>query len=262
LNKILSLSQDARQQGVIAASTGNHGLGVALAAKQTQVNATIFLPENASQFKKDTITLLGAKIQDVKGDCLQAELEAREAAEKQNKIFISPYNDPQVIAGQGTIGVELILQAKNLDVVFIAVGGGGLISGIGTYLKAVSPHTKIVACSPENASAMYACLKAQKIIMVNEQPTLSESTAGNIEPGSITFEICQNVIDECILVSEQEIISAMQRLATQERWLVEGATALALAAFLKTKEQYQGKNVGVLLCGRNIEFAKFLQAVS
>lgn len=262
LNKILSLSPEERNKGVIAASTGNHGLAIAYAAGLAQTRATIFLPQSASEYKKDSILLHGATIEYIDGDCLAAELTARIYAKEKGKVFISPYNDIDVIAGQGTIALEMHSQQQTFDAVFVSVGGGGLISGVGSFIKHVSPQTKVIACWPYEACAMYECLKAGSIILAEEQPTLSEATAGNVEPDSITFEICQQIIDQCLLVSEQEISRAMLLLAEQERWITEGSAGVALAAFLQVQEQYKGKNVAILVCGRNITLSHFLSTIS
>lgn len=177
------------------------------------------------------------------------------------RVFISPYNDQTVIAGQGTIGLELFRQNKNLDAVFISVGGGGLISGIASYLKQKRPATQIIGCYPENAPIMHECIKAGKIIPVAEQPTLSDATAGNLEPGSITFPLCRDFIDHHVLVSEDEIKQALRLLADTERMIVEGAAGVALAAFLKMANSLKGKNVAIVLCGRNINFSKFIEVI-
>jgi len=261
LNKILSLSDSEKQKGVIAASSGNHGQGVALAAQIMQVSATIYVPEDASQIKIDLIKAYGAKVKICPGNCLNSEIEARKVAEENSINFISPYNDHTVIAGQGTIGIELIEQCQNLDAVFISVGGGGLISGIATYLKQVKPNTKIIACWPENAPTMFECIKAGKIIEVEEKQTLSDGTAGGVEPGAITLPICSDLIDDFSLVSENEIKSAMKLLAKNERFIIEGAAGVAMAGFLKNHEKFEGKNVAIVLCGRNIDYEKYIEAI-
>jgi threonine dehydratase len=261
LNKVLSLSEAERVKGVIAASTGNHGQGVALAAKIVGIPATIYVPHDASPMKLKSIQSLAAQVEICDGDCLAAEIQARNVAENEGRVFISPYNDQTVIAGQGTIGLELLRQNKNLDAVFVSVGGGGLISGIASYLKQKSPATQIIGCYPENAPVMYECIKAGKIIPVAEQPTLSDATSGNLEPGSITFPLCRDLIDHHVLVSENEIKQAIRLLAETERIIVEGAAGVALAAFLKMASSLQGKNVAIVLCGRNINFSKFMEAV-
>lgn len=262
LNKILSLSKVERDKGIIAASTGNHGLGVAKAAESTQTPATIFVPETASSTKVKQIESLGASIVRVSGDCLQAEQQARKEATAQQKTFISPYNDESIIAGQGTIGLELIQQAKALDAVFISVGGGGLVSGIASAIKVLSPQTKIIGVWPKHAPAMYESIRAGKIITVDEKPTLSDATAGGIEQGAITFPICQHLIDDCLLVTEEEIQSAMTLLNETEGFRVEGAAGVALAGFIQTSEQYRNQNVAIILCGGNITKEDFALTIT
>ena len=168
------------------------------------------------------------------------------------RVFISPYNDLDVVAGQGTIAVELHQQVPQLDAVFVAVGGGGLIGGIGSYLKSVSPSTEIVGCWPETSPVLYECLRAGRVIDVAERPTLSESTAGGLEPGSVTLPLCQSVIDRGILVSEAEIRAALRLILETEHWLVEGAAAVAVAAFRQDARRWDGKRVAIVLCGRNV----------
>jgi threonine dehydratase len=192
---------------------------------------------------------------------LDVELEARRQAELHGKTYISPYNDIDVVAGQGTIGVELARQAPDLAAVFVSVGGGGLISGIGTALKRLSPHTRVVGVWPENSPCMLAAMKAGAIVDVEESPTLSDATAGAVEAGSVTFPICSEVIDDTLTVTETEIASAMRTVAQTDRWIIEGAAGVAVAGLLKSTAQYQGRKVAAIVCGRNIAFDKFLRAI-
>jgi threonine dehydratase len=257
-NKILSLDDEQLRGGVIAASTGNHGMGVCYAARHAGTTATIYLPRDVSEQKLETIKQLGGIPILSAGDCLEAEYSAREAARESGRVFISPYNDSQVIAGQGTIGAELARQLSRIDAVFVAVGGGGLIAGIAAYLKSAGPHTRIVGCWPENSRPIYECLRAGKIIEVPEEPTVSESTAGGVEEGSITFTLCQQLIDDYSLVSEAEIIEAMRSIFHEEHWIIEGSAGVAVAAYLKEREKYAGQNVAIILCGRNIASTKLM----
>ena len=251
-HKLARLTPEQAVAGVIAASNGNHGLGVAAAAQARGVSAEVYVSSQVSPAKARRIEALGALIRQAGEDPLAAEVAARRAAESSGKVFISPYNDLDVVAGQGTIAVELCRQLPRIDAVFVAVGGGGLIAGIGSYLKAVTPATEIVGCWPANSPVMHACMKAGAIVDVPELPTLSESTAGGLEPGSITLELCRSVVDRAVFVSEAEIQSAMERVLSQEHWLIEGAAAVAVAAFLKDAGRYAGKNVVVVICGRNV----------
>lgn len=252
MSKLTSLPGEKLESGVVAASMGNHGLAVAYAAGARGIAAEIYLPRVVSPSKAEMIRSLGASVIFEGDNCLHAESRARHQAERSGKVFISPYNDPQVIAGQGTLGTELHRQLPGFDAVFIAVGGGGLIAGIGSYLKSVNSGVEVVGCWPENSRVLYESLRAGRILDFPEKPTCSESTAGGVEPGSITFPLCQQVIDRCVLVSETEIREAMRLLLEKEHWLVEGAAGVALAAFLTERERYTGKNIVVVLCGRNI----------
>jgi threonine dehydratase len=251
-NKILLLTPAQAVTGVIAASNGNHGLGVAAAARRAGIAAEVYVSSHVSPGKAQRIEQLGARLHRAGDDPLTAELVARAAAERSGKVFISPYNDMEVLVGQGTISVELLRQFPQVDAVFVAVGGGGLIGGIGAYLKHASPATEVVGCWPQNSPVLYQSMKAGKILEVPEEPTLSESTAGGLEPGSVTLEVCRRVIDRSVLVSEEEILSAMRRVRSAKGWMIEGAAGVALAAFLKEAERYRDKTVVIVICGGNL----------
>jgi threonine dehydratase len=251
-NKILSLTRGQADAGVIAASNGNHGLGVAAAAKRAGIGAEVYVSAHVSPKKAQRIEQLGATIRRFGADPLEAEIAARAAADKSGKVFISPYNDLDVMAGQGTIALELLEQLGRVDAVFVAVGGGGLIGGIGAYLKSVSPQTEVVGCWPQNSPVLYESLKAGKILDVPEQATISESTAGGLEPGSVTLDVCRNVIDRCVLVSEEEILASMRLIDQKKGWLIEGAAGVAVAAFAKEAAQNRGKMAAIVICGGNL----------
>ena len=251
-NKIAILTAEQAALGVVTASNGNHGLGVAAAAQARGIAAEVFVSTHVSAAKARRIEAMGARIHCAGDDPLTAELAARRAAEASGRVFISPYNDLDVMAGQGTIAVELEFQTPRVDAVFVAVGGGGLIGGVGAYLKAVSPQTEIVGCWPENSPVMQRCLQAGSIVEVEERPTLSESTAGGLEPGSVTFEVCRRVIDRSVLVSEEEILHAMRMILETEHWVIEGAAGVAVAAFLREAPRWRGKNAVIVICGRNV----------
>jgi threonine dehydratase len=251
-NKIALLTPAQAAAGVVAASNGNHGLGVAAAARARGIAAEVYVSAQVSPAKAQRIAACGATLRQSGSDPLAAELAARRAADESGRVFISPYNDLDVVAGQGTLAVELHQQVPNLDAVFVAVGGGGLIGGIGSYLKSVSPHTRIVGCWPENSPVLYECLRAGRIVDVAEQPTLSESTAGGLEPESVTLPVCRTVIDQSVLVSENEIRDAIRLVLQTEHWLIEGAAAVAVAAFRRDAARWAGKRVAIILCGRNV----------
>jgi threonine dehydratase len=253
LNKILSLKNSTAK--IVTASTGNHGLGVANALAVVRRDGTIYLPHGASAAKVEAIKMRGVPVEFYGQNCEETERYVRTIAEKSEQVYVSPYNDMDVMAGQGSIGVELLRQLPSLETVFVSVGGGGLISGIAAYLKAVNHKIEVVGCLPENAPVMYECIKAGKIIDVPEKPTLSDATAGGIETGSITFDICRQFVDNYILVTEEEIEASMKLVLKHHHLIIEGSAGVAVAALIKEKEKYKGKNAAVLICGGNVSEA-------
>ena len=250
MNKILNLSD--KSISVVAASSGNHGAAVAYSLRNLKMKGLVYVPENAAPSKVKLIKKYGVKVRYYGNDFLIAESSAISYAKENNLSFVSPYNDIDVISGQGTIGVEMINQMKDLDVVFITVGGGGLISGVGGYLKSINSNIKIIGCSPENSPVMKISLNKGKIIEFDSLPTLSEGSAGGIEKDSITYNFCEEFIDDFYLVSEEEIIENIKFFIANEKLLIEGAAAVSVAAFLKNKKLFKGMNVGIVICGGNI----------
>jgi len=272
IHRLCTLSDKQRDRGVVTASSGNHGAGVAYGSQRLNVNSIVFVPENTPPAKLAGIERYGATVKRFGDDCVLTEQEARRYGEETGRVYISPYNDHDVMVGQGSIGVEIASQWQTIghpqpptpypDAVFIALGGGGLISGVGSYLKSRESQIKIVACSPANSPAMHACLEAGAIIDVACADTLSDSTAGGVEQGSLTFPICQQVIDQSILVTEAEIREAMHCFITDHHMMIEGAAGVAVAALLKTKADYVDKNVVIVICGANIGLNKLNAVLS
>ena len=261
LNRVLTLSEEERENGVVAASSGNHGIAAAQAAIGGGVDATIYLPDSVSSYKLSNMKRLGVKTVLVPGPYSNCERAAREVSRQQGKTFLSPYSDPYVIAGQGTIGLEMARQCPDLAAVFTSVGGGAMISGIGSYLKSINPEIEIIGCWSEKAAAMYECLQKGEIYDVVEYDTLADGSAGGVEQGAITFPICQRVIDRQVLVSETEIAMAMRDTAANERYIIEGSAGAAVAAALKTAGDYRGRTIAVVICGRNIALDAFRSAL-
>jgi len=252
INKLLSLEDHEKQQGVISASTGNHGAAVAYAAGQLGIKCTIYVPDDASPAKLDNMKQFGAEIEFYGDDCIKAEAKAREISISKGRTYVSPYNDPYIIAGQGTIGAEIESQCDGLDAVIISVGGGGLIGGTAGFLKSIWPHIHVIGCSPENSAVMIHSIKAGEILEISSKPTLSDGTAGGVEGNSITFPICCDMIDETVLVTEKEIKDAMITYMDKEHQLLEGAAGTVVATLLKKKNDLIGKRVGLVICGGNI----------
>lgn len=250
--KINSLSAAERARGVIAASTGNHGAAVALAASHRSVAAKVFVARGADPGKVGKIEALGAVIEVVDGDPVVAELAAREAAAASGAAYISPYNDATVVAGQGTIAVELLRQLPNLAGVVVAVGGGGLIAGVAATLRVHLPAARVIAASAANSAAMHHAVAAGSIHEVDHEPTLSDGTAGGVETGSVTFPLCRQLVDEWHLVGEAAIAAAMLRYMDSNDELIEGSAGLALAAV--PLADIAGP-VAVVICGGNVTAA-------
>jgi threonine dehydratase len=215
----------------------------------------VFVPKGASPAKVAAMERLGAEVCFHGEDSLEAEVHAREFAHRNQKTYVSPYNDLDVIAGQGTAGIEIARDLSRVDRVFVSVGGGGLIAGIGCYLKAIHPGVRLVGCSPANSCVMIESLRAGRILELESKPTLSDGTAGGVEAGAITFPLCRDLIDECVLVSEAEIAAAMRNFIESHHMLIEGSAAVALAALGKLPPDPGTTHDVVVLCGGNVSFA-------
>ncbi len=252
LNKILSLSPDERARGIVTASTGNHGAACAFAMQQVGANGIVFVPETALETKLAAIRRLGAEIRTFGRDSVETERHARGFADASGMTYVPPYNDPYVVGGQGTIAKELLEQLPDLDALFVAVGGGGLIGGIASYLKAEKPAVQVFGSSPENSQVMAKSVEAGELLDLPSLPTLSDGTAGGVEAGSITFPLCRDNVDRYISVSEDEIAASLRDFMGAQHMLIEGSAAVPIAAFLKVAEQLSGQRVAIVLCGANI----------
>ena len=252
ISKITSLNTDQKNKGVVTASTGNHGAAVSLGMKILDLNGKIVVPKNIARNKLENIKNLGGTVEFYGKDCIESEFRAQEISNETGSTYISPYNDPMIVAGQGTIGIELDNELNNIDEVIVSVGGGGLISGIGGYLKQVQPKVQMVACSPKNSCVMYESLNAGRILDLPSKQTLSDGTAGGVEEGSITFDICKEIIDDFVLVSEKEIVLGIRKAINDHHQLIEGSAGVAIAAFIKRKNRLLGKTVVIIICGGNI----------
>lgn len=254
-NKVKILKElypEQSQKGLVTASTGNHGIACMQAAKTCGYSMEIFSQESMSQSKMDTLQMYGAKVTRFGKDCMEAEVKARQTAQERGQLYISPYNDWDVAAGQGTIGYEIYADLPSVDVVLVSVGGGGLIGGIASYLKSKNPHIKVIGCQPRNSKVMYESVKAGRLVHEESADTLSDGTAGDIEDESITFPLCQRFVDDWILVDEQQISDAVFFMLDKHHKLVEGSAGVPIAALLANKEKFKDKKIVIVLCGANI----------
>ena len=257
LNKLLNIKKLESAKPVITASTGNHGLGFARAVGITGLRGTVYLPHGASEAKIKKLGYYPVTLMRHGDDPLTTELHAREVAESSGAIWVSPYNDTEVIAGQGTIAIEILDQLPEVDDILITMGGGGLISGIGAFIKHNATSVNIIGCEPINSKEMTLSLLAGKIVdQEDAKDTLSDGSAGGIEPGAITFDICQQVVDHSILVSEEEIKDALKMMIYEHGKIIEGAAAVTIASLIKDKDRFKGRKVVLVICGSNIDIAK------
>ena len=257
LNKVLSLSAEQKAGGLLTASTGNHAQGFARALTISGDRGLIYLPENAEPSKVEALKHYDVELAFHGKDCLETELYARARAEQRGMVWVSPYNDPMVIAGQGTVGKEILERMPEVDTVLATIGGGGLMSGVAAWIKHHRPQTEIIGCLPENSPEMYLSVKKGEPVILDEPlETLSDGSAGGCEPGSITFDLCRELVDDYILLTEPEIANAIRWMANKHHKIIEGAAGVALGAFMKHPGRFTGKKVAIVICGANITTAK------
>ena len=252
LNKLLSLSPEERRRGVVTASTGNHGAALAYAASILGIRGVVVLPKTVPEDKVRDIEAYGAEIIVHGTDSLEAELYARRHAVRHGMTYVSPYNDIHIIAGQGTIALELLRQLGSIDAVLVPVGGGGLISGIAGYLKGKGLRVDIYGCQPSSSAVMYESLRAGRVVQIPYKPTLADGVAGGVEPGSITLELCRRYVDGFYLVEEGEIADAIKLMVEYHHMLVEGAAALPIAGLIKSGDTFKGRRAVLIVTGRRI----------
>ena len=255
ISKMTSMSDQEKSNGVVTASTGNHGAACSLAMSTLQIKGKIVVPENVHKNKVENILNLGGEVEYYGDDCIDAEERAQEISKTTGATYISPYNDEAIVCGQGTMGLEIWEDLKGIDAVFVSVGGGGLISGVGGYLKSMNESIQVYGVSPKNSCVMYESLKAGKQLDLPSEPTLSDGTAGGVEFGSMTFEMCKEIIDDFSIVSEEEIAKGIQIGVEKHHQLIEGAAGTAIAGFMKQKDKFKDKTVVLVMCGGNISGA-------
>ena len=262
-NKVLEVKSLSADNQVITASTGNHGLGVAHACRQIGMRGKVVLPTNVVSTKKEALERSGIGIELVGGDCFESEIYALEQAKSQSLVYISPYNDEAVIAGQGTVGLEIMEQLnESPDNVFITIGGGGLISGVAYACKGINPNLKIIGCQPEASPEMTLSVQSGKYTTVPSIPTLSDASAGAFEEESITYSMCKTLVDDYILISEVEIARGIKSVFDKERKVIEGAAAVAVSAMLQNPQSWKNQISVIVVCGGNISRDKLVQVLS
>ncbi len=242
------------QAGLLTASAGNHGLGLAYAARQAGVPVTVYLPADAPQTKVDKLRALGAELRFFEGGYGQAERAAIAACqEPDGPQYVSPYDHPHIIAGAGSLGLEMLEQIPHLETILVPVGGGGLIAGAGLALKGCRPTGRVIGVQGETSAVLYADWHGRGINNVSIEPTLADGLAGEVDPSSITRPILKQVVDDFVLVSEEQIARAIAYVHQRHGQVIEGAAAVGVAALLTDKIDTNGQVVGLVISGGNID---------
>lgn len=257
-NKLIGLTPAERQNGVVAVSSGNHGRAISKIARQLEIKATVCITDKVPVHKVEAMRALGADVIIAGDNVDEAEAHALQLVAKKEMIFVNPFDDPHVIAGQGTIGLEILEDLPRVDTVIVPTSGGGLIAGIGLALKSADPALRVVGVTMEQGAAMYLSLQAGHQVPVNEYETLADALVGGIGlENHYSLAMCQRYVDEIVLVSEQEIGQAMAYLLREEHLVVEGGGAVGIAALLQGKVEL-GEHVAVVISGGNVELELLL----
>ncbi len=259
LTKINSLNKEDSEKTLVAASTGNHAAAFAHVTHMRGMKAVLFLPEKASPAKVKALDPYDIDIRYFGKKSMETEQKAAEYASEIGGVLVHPYNDPEIITGQGTIGVEIEEQLPDVEVVMAPIGGGGLISGLASYFS--SSTVDVIGSQPENAAEMFHSIEKGQIAPPSELDTISDATAGGIEDGSLTFDICKEHLAGIDLCNEEEIKRAIAFIASNHQTLIEPGAALSVATLMHTKK-YQGKKVVVVLTGKKINMNLLTEILS
>ena len=262
VNKILSLTEAELDKGVVSASTGNYALAVAEATRIRGRRATIYVAEDMEPSRLELLESHGLDLVIHGKLAWDAEAEARRVAEEEDKIYVSPYNDPIVVGGQGTCGYEISKQLPDVDAGFFACGAGGLLTGSAGWLKHHNPDVQAYGVSPANSPVMYESMRSNRMIEIETYQTLADTCAGGVDMDSITLDLCRRHVDEIVLLTEEEIEASVRLLFEQHRLVVEGSGALGVGGMLKQKEHFKGKKVVAVVCGRNIDLEVFKRIIA
>ena len=262
VNKVLSLTEDELDAGVVTASTGNYALAVAEAMRQRGRRATVYVARDMEESRLNILKSHGLDLV-IHGDLAwDAELEARRVGEREGKTYVSPYNDPIVVGGQGTCGLEISEQLPDLDAAFFACGAGGLLTGSSGWLKSHNPDIETYGVSPANSPVMYESVRNKKMITMDTEATLADTCAGGVDLDSVTLDLCLRYVDEMMLLTEDEIAASIRLLFEQHRLVSEGSGALGAGGLLNRKEQLKGKKVVAVVCGRNVDLEVFKKIIA
>lgn len=258
-NKICHLTEGEKDRGVVTASSGNHGLAIAKLSEEMNLHATIFVPKDTPQKKIDKMSDCGVSAKLCGEVYDEAEQEAFKYADENNLVYLSSYNDPLVVAGQGTVGLEIIKELPKVDVILVPVGGGSLISGVATVTKNTEGDINVIGVQSEASPVMYESLNKGKIVDLTVSDSIADGLSGGLVEGAITFDIAKDLVDEMVLVGEQTIKKAIRMLWEKEGQIVEGAGAVGLAAIIEDAERFRNSKTVAVITGGNIDESLFTE---
>jgi threonine dehydratase len=266
-NAALTIRERSRERGgeaprLVTASTGNHGRALATAARAAGLACIVFAPASTPATKQNAIRAAGAELRADAEGYDEAEAEALSFAAQHGAVYVSPYNNPLIVAGTGTIGLEILDDYPDADTILVPVGGGGLISGIATAVKALKPHARVIGVEASRNPVFHTIRAKGLDATVDLQPTLADALGGNVEPGSITLDIVQRLVDDIVLVDEDAIASTIGAFVEHERVVTEGAGAVAAAAIASKRVDVTGHKVVAVVTGGNIDRAKLAALIA
>lgn len=261
-NAVLKLVEErgGEATALVTASAGNHGRALAHAAHAAGLRLTVYVPTHAPRVKIDAIRRAGAEVKECR-DYDEAEVMAKQHGSTGEALFISPYSHPDVIAGAGTIGLEILDERPDIDAIVVPVGGGGLIGGIATAAAALARPTRVIGVEAEASCPFTHSLAAGRIVAIDVRPTLADGLSGNLDPATITFDIVRSLVERIVLVSESQIADGIAGIAREERLIAEGAGAVAAAAVCAGKIDGAGRRVAVVLSGANIDLDRLKRLI-
>lgn len=259
-NKIATLSDEEAERGVVACSAGNHAQGVAKSASERGIRSVICMPYHAPLSKVKATKSYGAEVKLIKDSFDDAAAYAKKLSEEEGYTFIAPFDDEKIIAGQGTVALEILEEIKDIDIIVVPIGGGGLISGVALAAKSINPDIKIIGVQTQISPSMYESVKEGKILTVKGGSTIADGIAVKT-PGKITYELVKKYVDEIVLVTEGEISSAILTLLEENKIITEGAAASTVAALMYKKFSHKGKKVCCILSGGNIDVTRVSKVI-
>jgi threonine dehydratase len=261
IRRLIERAEPGRLPSIVTASAGNHGRAIAWAAELTGLHATVFTPRTAPRSKLDAIVRHGAELRAIADHYEQAERLARQFAAETGAVFVSPYNDDDVIAGAGTVGVEIVERWPEVDAVLVPIGGGGLISGIAVAVKTMRPEAELIGVEADASCAFSAARAAGRLVTVDVKPTIADGLGGNVEADTRTWPYIRDIVDRIVIVSEDDLRTSIRGLLGEEHIVAEGAGIAAVAAVAARRVALDRRHAAVVISGANIDVGRLKECL-